>query len=340
MNEPRDSRAWARQLDRYRKSDGARAAGELVYTVALFAAAWASMIWAVKSGHVGLYALLLLPTAGLLVRLFMIQHDCGHGAFFPNKRVNDCVGRGISVATLTPYDHWRNSHAIHHASSGNLCRRGIGDVWTLTVAEYLASSSWGRLRYRLYRHPLVMFGLGPLYLFVLQNRIPFGFTQKGWRPWLSTMATNAAIVGAVGLMIVVVGPRAFMYVQSPIIVLAASAGVWLFYVQHQFERTHWAGDDSWNARDAALDGSSYYELPKLLQWFTANIGVHHVHHLSSRIPFYRLPEVLSDYPELRNINRISLRQSLSGLRLALWDTERERLVSFKSLQCESNSANR
>jgi len=277
-------------------------------------------------------ALLLLPAAGFLVRLFMIQHDCGHGSFFPSRRANDWVGRVIGVATLTPYDHWRASHAFHHASSGNLDRRGIGDVHTLTVAEYLARSRWGRLRYRLYRHPAVMFGVGPLYLFLLQNRLPFGFMRKGWKPWFSTMTTNAAIAAAVALMIFAVGFWAFLWIQVPIVLLAAAAGVWLFYVQHQFEHTHWAEDASWNAHDAALYGSSHYDLPRVLRWFTANIGVHHVHHLSSRIPYYRLQEVLRDHGELRSVGRLTLLQSLQGLRLVLWDTHRRRLISFKELR--------
>ena len=203
------------------------------------------------------------------------------------------------MLTFTPYGVWRHAHATHHAGTGNLDRRGLGDVETLTVSEYRARSFWGRLRYRLYRHPLVMFGLGPAYVFILQHRLPIGSMRGGWRPWVSTMTTNLAIALIIGLLIWLIGLKAFLLVHLPILLLAASVGVWLFYVQHQFEHTTWASDGEWNLHDAALHGSSHYDLPGFLRWFTANIGVHHVHHLNSRIPYYRLPRVLRDHPELR-----------------------------------------
>jgi acyl-lipid omega-6 desaturase (Delta-12 desaturase) len=261
----------------------------------------------------------------------MIQHDCGHGSFFAHRHANDWVGRVIGVLTLTPYDFWRRTHAVHHATAGNLDHRGIGDVDTLTVREYRALSYWGRLKYRLYRHPLILFGLGPAYLFLLQQRLPVGMMRKGWQPWASTMATNLAIALVVAIVVWFVGIKAFLLVHLPIMLLAASAGVWLFYMQHQFERTTWARDGEWRLHDAALWGSSYYDLPSFLCWFTANIGVHHVHHLCSRIPYYRLPEVLRDHPELRAIGRLTLLESLSCARLALWDEEQSRLVSFREL---------
>jgi omega-6 fatty acid desaturase (delta-12 desaturase) len=323
---------WRRKLSHYRKPDTMRSAYELAITAIPFALAWFLMFVALYLGYFWLYALLLLPTAGLLVRLFMIQHDCGHGAFFANRRGNDWVGRVISVLTLMPYDHWRRRHAIHHATSGNLDRRGVGDVKTLTVAEYLARSRWARLCYRLYRHPAVMFGLGPIHLFMLQSRLPVGFMRKGWRPWFSTMATNVAIAAVAGLMMWTIGLRPFLLIHLPIVLLGAAAGVWLFYVQHQFEQTHWAKSERWNVYDAALHGSSHYDLPNVLKWFTANIGVHHVHHLCSRIPYYRLPEVLRDYPEFRDLNRLTLLQSLKCIRLVLWHEEGQRLMSFKELR--------
>jgi omega-6 fatty acid desaturase (delta-12 desaturase) len=262
----------------------------------------------------------------------MIQHDCGHGAFFRHRLANDWVGRVIGVLTLTPYDFWRQSHDVHHATSGNLDRRGIGDVDTLTVNEYLAQSRWGRLCYRLYRHPVVMFGLGPAYLFFLRHRLPFGLMHKGWLPWLSTMATNLGILLVAGGTIWAVGIGAFLLVHLPIMLLAASLGVWLFYVQHQFEDTFWAGDKAWNVREAALRGSSHYDLPFILRWFTANIGVHHVHHLCSRIPFYRLPAALRHNPDLAKVGRLTLGQSLSCVRLVLWDETARRLISFRELR--------
>jgi omega-6 fatty acid desaturase (delta-12 desaturase) len=260
---------------------------------------------------------------------WMIQHDCGHGTFSSYRQANDWVGRCIGVLTLTPYDVWRRSHAIHHATSGNLDRRGVGDVDTLTVREYRALSRWGAIRYRLYRHPLVMFGLGPAYLFVLQHRLPVGAMGEGWRPWVSTMATNLGIAAIAAMLIWFVGIRAFLLVHLPITLLAATAGVWLFYVQHQFERTTWQHGNKWNKHEAALHGSSYYDLPWLLRWFTANVGVHHVHHLCSRIPYYRLPRVLRDFPELRNVGRVTLFESVRCVRLVLWDETQRRLVSFR-----------
>jgi omega-6 fatty acid desaturase (delta-12 desaturase) len=328
----RDASRWGRVLRPYRQADGARGARELIVTsLSLFLVA-CSMLWAVKNDLFSVYALLVVPAAGFLVRLFVIQHDCAHYSLFPGRRANDWVGRLIGVATLTPHDHWRMSHAFHHASSGNLDRRGIGDVYTLTVAEYLSRSPWGRLRYRLYRHPAVTFGVGPLYLFVFHNRWPVGFTRKGRMPWLSTMLTNLAIATALAAMIAIVGLRAFLWVYVPIVVLAAAAGVWLFYIQHQFHNTHWTSGASWKADEAALHGSSHYHLPAVIRWFTGNIGIHHVHHLSSRIPFYRLPEVLRDHEHLRDLGRVTMVQSLGAVRLALWDERRRRLVSFRQLR--------
>lgn len=331
-NSQLDASTWARKLQHYGKPAAIRSACELAITSLPLAAAWYLMLLALKNGQLWLYALLLLPASGFLVRLFMIQHDCGHGSFFSSRRANDWIGRLISVLTFTPYHTWRRGHTIHHATSGNLDRRGIGDVDTLTVAEYLARSRWGRLRYRLYRHPMVMLGVGPLYLFVLRNRLPIGFMRAGWKPWFSTMASNVAIATFVGLMIRAVGVQHFLLIQAPILLISGAAGIWLFYVQHQFRETFWARSESWSMRDGALHGSSHYDLPAVLKWFTANIGVHHIHHLSSRIPYYRLPEVLRDNPELRDFGRITLKQSVQGLRLMLWDEERRRLLSLSELR--------
>jgi omega-6 fatty acid desaturase (delta-12 desaturase) len=272
-----------------------------------------------------------VPAAGFLVRLFMIQHDCGHGSFFRRRATNDWVGRVIGAVTLTPYDVWRSSHAVHHASSGNLERRGIGDITTLTVQEYLALPRWRRLGYRLYRNPIVMFVVGPAYLFILQHRLPIGAPRAGWQDWFSAMATNAAIALIIVTLMWLIGVQPFLLVHLPIALLAASIGVWLFYVQHQFEDTFWADNPSWTKHEAALHGSSHYDLPGVLRWFTANIGVHHVHHLCSRIPYYRLPQVLRNHPELEGIGRLTLLQSLGCVRLVLWDESRRRLISFREL---------
>jgi acyl-lipid omega-6 desaturase (Delta-12 desaturase) len=326
-----DARGWAQILARYRVPSPVRSIIELTISAGPFILLW-FLMWATLDLSYWLCLLLAVPAAGFLVRLFMIQHDCGHGAFFLHRLANDWVGRLIGVLTLTPYDFWRRTHAIHHSTSGNLDRRGTGDIDTLTVHEYLARSRWGRLCYRVYRHPIIMFGIGPAYLFIVRHRLPVGLMRVGWQPWLSTMATNVAIAALVATMIWLVGVCAFLLVHVPIMVLAASIGVWLFYVQHQFEDTVWAHDRAWNLHVVALHGSSYYDLPRVLRWFTANIGVHHIHHLCSRIPCYRLPLVLRDYPNLRDIGRLTLVQSFRCVRLVLWDEGQQRLISFREVR--------
>jgi omega-6 fatty acid desaturase (delta-12 desaturase) len=325
------AREWLKTLAPYREPDPARSLFELAVTAAPFVLLWILMLAALEVGY-WLSLIIALPAAGFLVRLFMIQHDCGHGAFFRQRLVNDWVGRAIGTLTLTPYDFWRQSHAFHHAHSGDLDHRGIGDITTLTVREYLDLSWWGRLRYRLYRHPVVLFGIGPAYLFILQFRLPIGMMDKGWLPWISTMATNAAIALLIVGTMWLVGVKPFLLVQLPITLLAASIGVWLFYVQHQFEDTFWAERPGWTFHEAALHGSSHYDLPGVLRWFTANIGVHHVHHLCSRIPYYRLSQVLRDHPELKGVGRLTLWQSFGCVRLTLWDETRRRLISFAELR--------
>ena len=326
-------RTLMRELATYREASSSRGVVELAITVVPFVLIWSAMWAAMDAGYwVGM--VLAVPAAGFLVRLFMIQHDCGHGAFFHSRRTNDWVGRIIGVVTLTPYDYWRRTHATHHATAGNLDRRGMGDVATLTVREYAALPSWRRLGYRLYRHPAVMFGLGPAYTFLCQHRLPVGLMCDGLRPWVSTMGTNLAIALVAAGMMWLIGVGPFLLVHAPIVLLAASIGVWLFYVQHQFEETLWEHDGDWSFHEAALHGSSHYDLPGVLRWFTANIGVHHVHHLASRIPYYRLPEVLRHHPELGDVGRVTLLQSLKSVRLVLWDEEKRRLVSF----CEMRAA--
>jgi omega-6 fatty acid desaturase (delta-12 desaturase) len=326
-----------RRLKPYRKADRRRAVVELLITLVPFALVWILMAMAFETGWFLVYALLLPLAAGLLVRLFMIQHDCGHGSFLPNRKANDWTGRLLGVLTQTPYDYWRRSHAIHHASVGNLDARGIGDIDTLSVREYLARGRWGRLKYRIYRHPLVMFGIGPAYLFLIQHRFPRGLTRNGATPWVSAMGTNLGIVALAAVGMAIVGPGTFLAVQLPIALIAATVGVWLFYVQHQFEETYWAPASDWNASEAALQGSSYLDLPPVLRWFSANIGLHHVHHLSSGIPFYRLSDVLRDHPELKGVNRLTLGHSVRCLRLVLWDETAHRLISFRELAARHGS---
>lgn len=327
---------WTNLLQTYRKVSVARSVCELLVTLIPFVAAWALMAVAVKVQMFWLMALLLMPTAGLMVRLFVIQHDCGHGSFFRWKKTNDWMGRLLALLTMIPYDYWKRNHASHHATSGNLARRGIGDIETLTVAEYAKLTAAGRLRYRFYRHPAVLFGLGPAYLILLKYRLPTE-SLASVRAWSSTMGTNLAILAAVGIVVWMVGPLSFVLVHLPVVLIAATIGVWLFYVQHQFDETHWATPDDWSVHEAALHGSSYYALPMILRWFTGNVGIHHVHHLSARIPHYRLPEVLRDFPELAAVGRVTLGESLRFARLALWDETRRCLVSFRDARREQRS---
>ena len=289
------------------------------------------MVWSLEYGY-WITLLLAVPAAGFVVRLFMIQHDCGHGSFFRSRRLNDMLGRAIGVVTLTPYEHWRKAHAIHHATSGNLGRRGIGDVDLLTVDEYLALPRWRRLVYRLYRNPVVIFGIGPIYLFVLKHRLPLLMPNGGRRGVFSVLWTNLGIAGFIALAMVSFGVSEFLLVQAPITMLASSIGVWLFFVQHQFERTYWEPDARWSFHTAALRGSSYYVLPRVLRWFTASIGIHHVHHLCSRIPNYRLQECLDDHAGLRDFSRLTLLDSLKCVRLTLWDEDAKRLIGFRQLR--------
>jgi len=331
-----DLRALTRSLARFREPNNARGIVEILITIVPFVLLWLSMWFVYHLGY-GLYLLLAVPAAGFLVRLFMIQHDCGHGSFFRHRSANDWVGRVIGVLTLTPYDFWRQTHGIHHATSGNLDRRGIGDVDTLTVREYLALPRWRRLAYRLHRNPIVMFGVGPIYLFILRHRLPLGLMREGWTPWISTMATNGAIALIVAGMMWWIGVWPFLLLHLPIALIAGAIGVWLFYVQHQFEHTVWSDSGNWSLPIAALHGSSHYDLPAVLRWFTANIGVHHIHHLCSRIPFYRLPLALRQHPDLANIGRLTLRQSLGCVRLVLWDETARRLITFRELRSRAGA---
>jgi omega-6 fatty acid desaturase (delta-12 desaturase) len=323
-----NSQQLTRDLNAFRDPRTARSWWELAATLIPFLALFTLIVVAVQTGY--LLALILTPLAGLfLLRLFIIQHDCGHGSFLRGRTGNDWFGRALGVFTLTPYDCWRRSHALHHAATGNLDRRGFGDVDTLTVREFRERTRMQRFLYRLYRHPLVLLGLGPAYLFLLRHRLPIGLMKEGWVYWISAMTSNlvTALILAVPVYFAGIGVTALVF--FPVLLTAASMGVWLFYVQHQFENAHWRQDANWSFHDAALYGSTYLDLPPVLRWFTGNIGIHHIHHLASRIPFYRLPEVLKTYPHLRDLNRLTALQTLGALRLALWDESQRRLVSFR-----------
>lgn len=325
------SRNWVKVLAKYREPNSLRSGFELAVSFVPYVLLWILACWVVQYSYLGAFLISVLNGCFLL-RLFCIQHDCGHGSFFNNRTVSDWVGRVLGVMTLTPYDVWRRTHSIHHSHAGDLAHRGIGDVMTLTVEEYQQRTRYGRFMYRLYRHPLVMFGLGPSYLFILQNRIPLGMMTQGWRYWVSAMCTNLAIATILTVIVYFGGWQALVLVFLPSTLVAASIGVWLFYVQHQFEMTHWEESENWQLHESALHGSSHYDLPVVLRWFTANIGIHHVHHLYSRIPFYRLSEVLRDHKELVECSRLTIRESLRCASLDLWDHDRRRLVSFAAVR--------
>lgn len=322
----RSAQEWVSELAKYRNPSTRRSVLELVVTLVPFVLLWI-LAWVALSISYWLAFGIAVLNGLFLVRIFVIQHDCGHASFFNNRTAQDWVGRVLGVLTLTPYDVWKRTHTMHHSHHGNLDHRGIGDVMTLTVAEYRARSRFGRLMYRLYRHPLVLFVLGPSYLFILQNRLPMGLS--GWRYWISAMGTNAVIAILVALMIWMGGFMPLLLIYLPTSVIAGTVGVWLFYVQHQFEETHWAKSEGWQLHEAALEGSSHYILPQPLRWMTANIGIHHVHHLYSRIPFYRLPEVLRDHAHLAEAQRLTILQSLRSVKLHLWDEETRRLITFR-----------
>lgn len=324
---PRTAREWLSILARYREPSTRRSLFELAATLAPFIALW-TLAWMALSISPWLTLALAMLNGAFLVRIFIIQHDCGHGAFLKNRKAQDWVGRVLGVLTLTPYAVWRRAHSLHHATHGNLDQRGIGDVLTLTIEEYRARSPLGRLMYRLYRHPLVLFVLDPSYLFILQNRLPFGLMNSGWRYWTSAMGTNAMIGIALGLIIWFGGLLPVLLIFLPTSVIAATIGVWLFYVQHQFEETHWSRGEDWQLHDAALEGSSHYVLPQPLRWLSGNIGIHHVHHLYSRIPFYRLTEVIREHRELAEAQRLTIRESLATVKLHLWDEAQGKLLSF------------
>lgn len=320
---------WQKLVANYSKSSANRATWQLINSFGGLLVGWILMYFSLQIGY-WLTLLLAVPTAGFLVRIFIIQHDCGHNSFFKLRRANTIVGTLCGVFTMVPYKHWRKSHAIHHAHHAELEERGIGDVWTMTVDEYMQAGWWKRAGYRIFRHPLFLFGIAPTISFVVLERLPLA-AQKSRHGGekASVWWTNAAILGTAIIASVLIGLNTFIAIQLPVIAIASSAGVWMFYVQHQFERTYWEHTPEWDYTLAAMQGSSYYQLPRVLQWFTGNIGFHHIHHLSPRIPNYNLQRCHDENPLLQQVTHLTLLGSLRTVGLALWDEEQRRLVTFR-----------
>jgi len=275
-------------------------------------------------------ALPLAAVSGLmLVRIFIIQHDCGHYSFFRQRWACDWVGRCLGVLTLTPYIWWKRDHDRHHATFGDLSRRGHGDITTITVREYRMLSFWGRLGYRLYRHPLVLFGIGPLYQFVVRQRLPIGVYGRNRQAIRSVIGTNLVVTALFVAGGCLFGFGRLAALGAVVLAVAATVGLWMFFIQHQFERTYWADHQRWSFVKAAIDGCSYYKLPRIVEWLTGSIGYHHIHHLGARIPNYRLRECFHAIPALQNVATLTFRDSLRCSKLALWCEERQRLLSFR-----------
>jgi acyl-lipid omega-6 desaturase (Delta-12 desaturase) len=314
----------------FQKSSAARARWQLVNSVLPYVLLWVAMVYALAISY-----WLMLPiavvAAGFLARIFIIFHDCGHSSFFKSRRANNATGAITGLLNLTPYRHWRWQHALHHGSSGNLDKRGAGDIWTLTVEEYGASSRWRRLTYRLARNPLVLFVLAPLYVFVVHHRFPSSTAPQLERR--SVRRTNVALIVATLLMSAVIGLKTFLVIQLTVSALAGSLGLWLFYVQHQFEGAYWERSEDWDYMQAALQGSSFYKLPRVLQWFTGNIGYHHIHHLNPRVPNYFLQQCHEAQPRFREVRPITLLTSLRALTYRLWDERRKTFVGFGRGTC-------
>ena len=316
-------------MAKYQKPVWWSAMWQVINTLVPYAALWCLMYFSLRVSW-WLVVPLAVLAGGFLIRIFIISHDCGHGSFFPSTRANDALGFITGVLTFTPFYHWRWEHAIHHSSSGDLDRRGTGDVWTLTVEEYLAASRWKRFAYRLARNPVILFGLAPLYLFLIHQRFSNG--KAGRRERRSVWFTNLALVALVGGLTWLFGLKAYLLLQLIVLLVAGSTGIWLFYVQHQFEGVYWERKADWDYSLAALQGSSFYKLPKVLQWFSGNIGFHHIHHLSPRIPNYNLEKCHRAEPLFQTVKPVTLFSSFKSFTFRLWDEQRRKLVGYRALR--------
>jgi omega-6 fatty acid desaturase (delta-12 desaturase) len=322
---------WKKIVKPYQSADARKSVWQLANTFGLFFIGWILAYLSLSISY-WLTLLIAIPTAGFLVRMFIIQHDCGHGSYFDNRKWNDRVGGVCGIFTLVPYFHWRKMHAVHHANAGKLeDLRGVGDFYTMTVDEYFHASKWRQFGYRIYRNTFFLIGLVPFFAFVVGYRFPFKMTkEKGWKKERrSVYWTNLGILILAGLIVWAIGLKSFLLVQIPIIYVATTIGAWFFFVQHQYEDAYWTKAEDWSYVDAALKGSSYYKLPRILQWFSGNIGFHHIHHLSPRIPNYKLEETYTADPLFQDVNELTLRSSFGTLALGLWDEDEQRLISFR-----------
>jgi len=325
-----------KNLTKYARPDVKRSLGQLANSLIPFFALWGLMYWSLSVSY-WLTLALAVPAAGFMVRIFIIFHDCGHGSFFKSKKANDLVGIITGIITLTPYHRWKHDHAIHHATAGDLDRRGVGDVQMLTVAEYLALPRWKQVIYRLSRNPLLMFTVGAWSVFIFVHR--FYKRGAGKLERNSVHLTNLAWLGILLIAHLTIGLRDFFLVHFPIVAIGTTFGVWLFYVQHQFEGSYWERHEKWDFILTALQGSSFYRLPRVLQWFSGNIGFHHIHHLNPRIPNYQLPRCHAEIPVFQYVRPLTLMRSLKSLSYRLWDEESQRMVGFGALkQLRQNQA--
>ncbi|MBD3110139.1 fatty acid desaturase [Bacillus sp. AGMB 02131] len=318
-----------KQVVPYEKAEMKKSVRQLVNTFIPFFALWIAAYASLSVSYL-LTLFFGILTAGFVVRMFIIFHDCCHNSFFKSHRANVIFGNITGIVTGFPFMQWRHEHNVHHASSGNLDKRGVGDIWVMTVDEYMAATPKERLAYRLYRNPLVMFGLGPLYLMLWTNRTNRKGARKKER--MNTYYTNAAIVSIIAVLCYTIGWKAFLLVHGPIVFIAAMLGIWLFYVQHTFEDSYFEESDEWEYVKAAVEGSSYYQLPKVLQWVTGNIGYHHVHHLSPRVPNYKLEEAHENVAPLQNVPTVTLKTSLESLKFRLWDEEEKKFVTYRDIK--------
>jgi omega-6 fatty acid desaturase (delta-12 desaturase) len=316
---------WKQLVAPYQQSDLRKSLWQLANTIIPYFALLTLMYFSLDISY-WLTLLLAVPTAGFGIRMFIIFHDAGHGSFFKSKVANDWLGRITGVLLFTPYYSWRHSHAIHHATSGDLDRRGTGDVWTLTKEEYDKLGRWGKLGYRLYRNPFVIFGVGPIIDFVVLQR--FAWAKADERDRASIRNTNIALAVLITVVSLLIGFDKYILIQLPVLMIATGVGVWLFYVQHQFENTYWERHEQWDFATAALYGSSFYKLPKVLQWFTGNIGFHHIHHLSPRIPNYELERCHNNAELFQRVEQLTLWTSLKSLHVRLWDEDHHKMVGY------------